>query len=88
MDLGFWAECLCQCVRSFAVDEDPHVLANAILFVDEPEPDAGMGLVERVQHFVDRFSCNPNAGPPACIGPQLLRYEDRHAQSRGTASIE
>jgi len=38
----------------FAVDEDLHMRADGILFIDHPEANSGVAAIEILEHFSDR----------------------------------
>ena len=55
------------------VDEQPHVRADAIVFVDHAEADPGTALLERAQHLGERLAAQGQRGGAGGVGPERTR---------------
>ena len=88
VDLRAWPKPPIKRTGPLAIHEHTHVLADPVLLVDEAKPDPRELSVEIPQRILDRTPGHDDRRLSLGIGPQLLRYENRHAQRRATASME
>lgn len=72
----------------FAIRKNAHVFANPALFIDDPEPDARVLVVEARQCAVDVVTFNDHSGNPVCVIAELLRNVNTNAHDRSTTSTE